>query len=235
MTKLAIMQPYVLPYLGYFHLIHACDKFVFLDDVNFINRGWINRNRIISQDKKSDLLFTLPLDNASQNKNINEVTLHDSYIKWREKFKKTFAMTYATAPFLAQAKIILHALLDSAQPGSLISDVAKHSIQLCATYFGIQREWVGSSGVYKNQELKKGSRLVDICKKAQAHHYVNAIGGKELYTTDIFAKDGIKLSFVKSQLNSYREPFLPGLSILDLIAYCDPETLHQQLLSYHLE
>lgn len=232
--KIAVMQPYIFPYIGYFHLIHAADKFVFLDDVAFINRGWINRNRILSTDKKSDYLFTIPLDNASQNKKINEIRIHTNYLKWRDSFKKTFEIAYSDAPYSEQAKTIVFGLLDRTKPGDQISDVTRNSIKLCADYLGLKRDWIDSSSKYNNQELRKGVRLIDICKQENAEHYINAIGGQELYTPDVFAKDGIKLSFVKSELNSYREPFLKGLSILDLIAYCDKETLQQQLSSYNL-
>ncbi len=69
--KIAIMQPYIFPYIGYFQLIHAADVFVFYDDVNYINRGWINRNRILLNGK--DQLFTIPCKEASQNKLIKDI------------------------------------------------------------------------------------------------------------------------------------------------------------------
>jgi len=234
MTKIAIMQPYIFPYIGYFHLIHSSDKFVFLDDVNYINRGWINRNRIISPDKMSDYLFTIPLAGASQNKKINEISLHENYTKWRETFRKTFDAGYHTAPYYQQAKSLVFNLLDSVKPGDLISGLARNSIKDCAKYLGINPNWIDSSTTYNNSELKKGARLIDICKREGAEHYINAIGGQELYTKEVFAAENVMLSFVKSSINTYREPFLPGLSIIDLIAHCSPETLQQQIISYHL-
>ena len=65
------MQPYFFPYIGYFQLINAVDKFIILDDVNYIKKGWINRNRILLNGK--DYLFTIPCEKISQNKLINEV------------------------------------------------------------------------------------------------------------------------------------------------------------------
>jgi hypothetical protein len=69
--KLAVMQPYLFPYIGYFQLINAVDKFVIYDDVNFIKQGWINRNTILVQEKRH--LFTVPLINQSSFSKINEV------------------------------------------------------------------------------------------------------------------------------------------------------------------
>lgn len=234
MTKIAIMQNYLYPYIGYFHLIHAADKFVFLDDVNYINRGWINRNRIISPDKKTDHLFTIPLEGASQNKKINEILLHENFVRWRETFRKTFEAGYKSAPYYENARTLVFSLLDSVVPGETIADLARKSIKTCSEYLGLKKEWSNSSSQYKNSDLKKGARLIDICKQEGADHYINAIGGQELYTKEMFAAGGITLSFVKSNLKPYREPFLPGLSIIDIIAYCDPEALQEQLVSYHL-
>ena len=234
MTKIAIMQPYIFPYIGYFHLIHAADKFVFLDDVNYINRGWINRNRIIAPDKKTDHLFTIPLEKTSQNKKINEIRLHENFVKWRDTFRKTFEAGYKSAPYYENARAIVFSLLDSTGPGKPIADLARKSVKSCSEYLGLKKEWVDSSSKYNNAELKKGARLIDICKQEDTNHYINAIGGQEIYTKEAFAADGIQLSFVKSDLKPYREPFLPGLSIIDLIAYCDPETLQEQIVSYSL-
>lgn len=231
--KIAINQPYIFPYLGYFHLIHAADKFVFLDDVNYINKGWVNRNRIISPDKKTDHLFTIPLRGAGQNKKINELLLHDNFNTWRASFAKTFDYAYAKAPYYAIAKNIVFTLLTSIGAGSNISDVAKASVQICADYLGMKKQWANSSS-YKNEIFKKGDRLIDICKKDGANHYINAIGGQELYKKEDFMQHDIHLWFINSLLKPYREPCLLGLSIIDLIAYCNPQTLQEQLLSYHL-
>ncbi|MDA3872330.1 MAG: WbqC family protein, partial [Candidatus Marinimicrobia bacterium] len=84
--KLAIMQPYFFPYIGYFQLINAVDKFVVYDDVNFIKRGWINRNYININNKK--VLFTLPVKDKSQNKLINQHSYNFDDI-WKNNFFKT--------------------------------------------------------------------------------------------------------------------------------------------------
>ena len=92
MKSVAIMQPYFLPYLGYFQLIHASDLFVCFDDVNYIKKGWINRNQILVNGKPH--LFTIPLLGASQNKKINQIEL-DDFSKWRANFLKMIQFNYA--------------------------------------------------------------------------------------------------------------------------------------------
>src|SRR5687768_13108726 len=96
--KLAIMQPYLFPYIGYFQLMHAADKFVVYDDVNYIKGGWVNRNRILVNGKPH--MFTLPLKNAGSNIKINEIEVSGGELmKWREKFLRTLQQAYAKAPF----------------------------------------------------------------------------------------------------------------------------------------
>nr|WP_310590339.1 WbqC family protein [Dyadobacter sp. NIV53] len=80
---IAIMQPYIFPYIGYFQLINAVDKFIIYDDVNFINKGWINRNNILVSGQAH--LFTIPLKDASQNKLIHEVELIGGD-QWKKSF-----------------------------------------------------------------------------------------------------------------------------------------------------
>lgn len=94
--KIGIMQPYFMPYIGYWQLIKEVDLYVIFDDVNYIKKGWINRNNILVHDKRH--LFTISLQGASQNKLINEIAVSDDFIK----FKKTISMAYSKAPYYKQ-------------------------------------------------------------------------------------------------------------------------------------
>ena len=93
--KVAIMQPYLFPYIGYYQLIKAVDSFVLLDDVNYIKKGWINRNRILLNG--SPHLFTMPLEKASQNKKNCDLCLKGEFGTWIERFLITFQHAYASA------------------------------------------------------------------------------------------------------------------------------------------
>ena len=89
--KLGIMQPYFLPYIGYWQLLNAVDQYVIYDDVNFINRGWINRNRILINGKPA--YFNLPVLGASQNKLIREIKVNPDK-KLMDKNLKTIELAY---------------------------------------------------------------------------------------------------------------------------------------------
>ena len=92
--KLAIMHPYFFPYLGYFQLIDAVDRFVFYDDVSFIKNGWISKNRILGDG--APIYFTVPLVKKSSNIKINQTVIHqDLFPTWRRKFLKTSAAATA--------------------------------------------------------------------------------------------------------------------------------------------
>ena len=94
--KAAVMQPYLFPYIGYFQLINAVDTFVVYDDVNYIKKGWINRNSILVNEKP--FLFTVDLKEVSQNKLINEITI-DENSNWKKNILRTIELSYKKAPF----------------------------------------------------------------------------------------------------------------------------------------
>src|SRR3954471_16575208 len=102
--SIAIMQPYFFPYIGYFQLVHTADVFVFYDDVNFINRGWINRNRILLNGK--DWMFTIPCNDASQNKLIKDITVQAD-VKGMQKMLTTIQTAYKKAPYFADVYPII--------------------------------------------------------------------------------------------------------------------------------
>ena len=179
--KLAIMQPYIFPYIGYFQLIKAVDKFVIYDDVNFINRGWINRNRILVNGK--DSLFTIPLKEASQNKLINEIEVNWDDA-WKSKWLKTLEQSYKKAPCFQQVRPILEQTLE--QEKTIFSEIIVENLKLINAYLGITTEIISSSSIYQNTELKAQTRIVDICLQEKANHYINPIGGIELYQKEVF-------------------------------------------------
>jgi hypothetical protein len=191
--KVAIMQPYFLPYLGYWQLIRAVDKFVVLDDVNFINRGWINRNRIAVDGKP--VWMTLPLVGASQNKLICEIDLLPDD-GWRDRLAKMVGNAYKKTTSYPATAQIFQDLLDGAQ-GNL-SDFLAGSIQRICGFLGIVTEIIPTSRIFPKGELKGQQRILDICERLGAKEYLNPPGGRELYNAELFDSRGIKLMFLGS-------------------------------------
>jgi hypothetical protein len=201
--KLAIMQPYIFPYIGYFHLIDSVDTFVFYDDVNFVNSGWVNRNKILVNNK--EFLFTVPSD-WSQNKKINEIFVTTDYKKWQKKFLSTLKHTYGKEKFFKETSNLIEKTLSCSEN---LNDICKTSIINTLEYLEIEKNIIHSSDIFKNENLKSNDRIKDICKKSKADVYINTSGGKALYSKEDFAKEFIQLYFIKSKEN------LNFLSIID--------------------
>jgi hypothetical protein len=230
--KLAIMQPYIFPYIGYFQLINAADKFVIYDDVNFINRGWINRNRILVNGK--DSLFTIPLKDASQNKLINEIdTNWDA--AWKNKFLKTIEQSYKKAPFYKEGLEIIEKTFTIEELNT--SSVIFNNLKVICEYLDIKTELVASSTIYQNTDLKAQERILDICLQEKANHYINPIGGLELYDKAYFESKNIKLNFIKAKpvvYSQFKNEFVPWLSMIDVLMFNSKEKIQEFLKEYEL-
>lgn len=230
--RIAIMQPYFLPYIGYLQLMNAVEKFVLYDDVNYINKGWINRNRILVSGK--EYLFTIPLKEASQNKLINEIYLSDDP-KWRGKLLKTFEQAYKKAPFYLTAFAVTEKIINL--DAEKVSDWIASSFAILTDCLGIQTDIVLSSSIYQNTYLKGQERILDICQQEKADHYINPIGGTGLYDKSIFDKAGIQLNFLKSKpliYSQFKNEFVPWLSIVDIMMFNDIPTIQGILNEYEL-
>jgi hypothetical protein len=231
--KLAVMQPYFLPYIGYFQLINAVDKFVLLDDVNYINRGWINRNRIAINQQPHWL--TIPLERASQNRLINEISLHRDSL-WREKLCLTVKTNYSKAPFFEMVYPIFENILKF--PSVDLSAFLHHSLKEILSYLKITTLIVPTSVVYPKNDLKGQYRILDICQREGATIYLNPPGGKELYECELFHAAGINLYFLEPDLQGMN--LVSGinqgtvLSILDLMMLNHPNLIRQNLACYQL-
>jgi hypothetical protein len=231
--NLAIMQPYFLPYLGYFQLIHAVDKFVIYDDVSYMKSGWINRNRIKNQE--SPQYITVPVQNGRSGVPIREVLIAKTPNNWKVKMLRTVAQSYARAPFYDEVYPIFENMIYYKL--SSIAELDTHIICQICSYLGITTEILKTSSRYENAQLTSVDRVLDICKKEGVPQYINAIGGRALYSCDVFEAAGISLKFVQPILTPYaqgRGEFVPGLSILDVLMNLGAEGAQVHLNQYKL-
>jgi hypothetical protein len=228
--RIAIMQPYLFPYIGYFQLIHSCETFVFYDDVNFIKNGWINRNRILISGKPAYL--TVQLKDASTHKKIREIEFTDN----RPVLLKTIRLTYAKAPYFKQAMQVIEAVLDL--DTTKISDLAIESVIRCCEYAGLNRKFEISGTHYPvMKKMDRADRLIDICHANGSNHYINAPGGQELYDKDYFRDKGITLKFLEPGISRYHQnmsEFVPGLSIIDMMMFSSPAEIAKSMNNYNL-
>ena len=232
--KIALMQPYFLPYLGYFQLINAVDKFILFDDIGFIKQGWIHRNNILLNRKKHR--FTIPIQNVSSFTSIQTTIISEKPLLWNQKLTRTFRHAYCKAPYFDAVFPLIENILRGAK-NRTIADVAIDSVQMVLTYLGIEKTLLRSAEKYDNSLLKLSERVVDICQREGASGYINAIGGLHFFDKDYFEKSLIKLQFLKPNLRQYNQntpEFLPGLSIVDVLMYNEPITVKAMLGDYNL-
>lgn len=225
------MQPYIFPYLGYFQLIAAVDKFVLLDDVHYINKGWVNRNRLLLNN--NIITFTIPLKKASQNKIIKNLEI--SYeTKWQRKLLKTIEIAYAKAPYFGVVFPFVNQVFGANE--THISGLVLSSLLRVLAYLGIGTEIITSSAGYTNGHLRAQNKILDICLQEQADEYVNPMGGAALYEQALFDQHGVRLLFLEPTLSAYPQfswSHVPGLSILDVLMHNSPEQI-RQMLQYRL-
>lgn len=175
MKTIAIMQPYFLPYLGYFQLLAAVDKFVLLDDVNYIRGGWINRNRMLMNGAPH--LFTLPLRGASQNRPICDIALAEDSA-WRDKLLRSINQAYGRGPYYSQVIGLLEQTLHCPYPQ--LDQFLLNSLRQAMCYLSLETELAPTTRAYANDELAGDRRIIDICVREGATHYINPIERDEL-------------------------------------------------------
>lgn len=231
--KIGIMQPYFLPYIGYWQLISMVDKYVILDDVNYIKRGWINRNYILFEKKPKRI--NLNIRDASQNRLIK-----DTEIAWEEKdverFLSIIHQSYCRAPHFNKIYKVVEDIVRCNYGG--LSDFLTYQIRRICDYLQIDTEIVLSSRIDKDNSLKGENKIIDICKKQKADSYINSIGGKELYHKERFQEENIELKFLKSVSQKYKQfgnDFVGNLSIIDVLMFNSVKDVRVLMLQFELE
>lgn len=222
------MQPYFLPYQGYFKLVASVDKFVFYDDVNFIKNGWINRNRLLASGKAAYL--TVPLAGAGSNTKICHVGVQDK-ARWKRRTLEMVRHSYTKAPNFTAVFDMFREIVDSEYDG--IAGLARNSVMMVSRLLGLSTEFVVTSTGYKNDCLTGSDRVIDICRLENAKEYFNLPGGKSLYNPAQFDEYGIKLKFIDAVAAQYRQfdnVFVPHLSILDVLMFNSFDSIRASLI-----
>jgi hypothetical protein len=216
-VRLAIMQPYFVPYIGYFQLIAASDLFVVYDNIKYTKKGWINRNRMLLNGQ--DAMFSLPLQHDADHLDIDRRRLAATPAphKWLAQLKGA----YRHAPCFAQTLPLLEQIAQC--PDTNLFDFLHHALLATCAHLGVDTPIRISSSVDIDHGLKGQDKVLALCQALGATEYVNAIGGTELYSREAFAQRGIALHFIRSRPLVYPQfagaPFVPWLSIVDVLMF----------------
>lgn len=231
--KLAIMQPYFFPYIGYFQLINAVDVFVLYDNIQYTKKGWINRNRILNNG--SDMVISLPIKKDSDYLNICDRELSEVFIENKNKKHKMLNQIrglYSGAPFFKQTFQLIEKIIwyDDKNLFGFIYNSIMNTLE----HLNITTKIKISSDIDINHNLKSQSKVIAICKNLKASTYINAIGGTGLYNKNIFLEENIDLKFIKSKLFEYKQfkdNFCPWLSIIDVMMFNSVDKINNCLNS----
>ena len=254
--KLAIMQPYFMPYIGYFQAINAVDKYILYDNLNFIKDAWVNRNRLLLCNGNVST-FSVPIIAKSSNTKIVDIRIDNSQ-KWGEKLLKTIFLNYKKVSDFDEIFPLLETILS--RKYDFLSELNVLSIKTIAEFLSIgtvieydnskyislednlllvdQQNYSPFQYLEKTQPIKKVARVIAICKAEGATSFINAIGGQSLYSQEEFAKYGIDLKFVQTDLdlkyNQFSHEFVSNLSIIDVLMHNGKEGTKQLLNAYKL-
>lgn len=224
------MQPYFMPYIGYFQLMKAVDKYIIYDDVNYIKGGWVSRNYLLINGEKK--MFTITLKEASPNKLFNEIEIKDDF----KKLMKTLQLNYSKSVNFKEAMVLMERIISF--PNKQLSQFIANSFQEILNYLSIDTELILSSNIYKNNTLKGQEKVLNICNILGANTYYNAVGGQELYSKEKFKVNGIMLNFIETMIQPYPQPhtrsFVPSLSMIDVLMNNSKEEINALLDSFIL-
>lgn len=217
------MQPYFMPYIGYFQLIAAVDTFIVYDNIKYTKKGWINRNRMLQNGK--DVIFSLPLKGDSDSLNVCDRDLAADFNC--DKFLSQISGSYRRAPYFSQTFPLVEQVVRHGERN--LFKFIHHSLVSTCEHLGIATEIRVSSDVAIDHDLKNQDKVLALCAAVGARTYVNAIGGMELYSKDEFRMRGIDLKFIKSKSFEYAQlgnDFVPWLSIIDVMMFNAPEQVN---------
>jgi len=190
----AIMQPYFVPYAGYFRLLAAADLFVIYDCVQFPRRGWVHRNRL--PDATGELQWlTLPLARAPRDAAIRDLA-------FRPDAGEAMAAEMRRFPLLSRDDP--HGLVDAVRDvAGAPLDYIERLLALAAGALGLPWRVLRSSSLAIPPEVRGQDRILAIAQAVGARRYVNPPGGRELYRHEAFAEAGVELRFLSDYEGGY--------------------------------
>jgi WbqC-like protein family len=229
--KVAIMQPYFFPYIGYFQLLKAADVFVVYDNIKYTKKGWINRNRFLQNG--TDAFFSIPLQNDSDSLDVVDRTIAPAFEK--KKLLNQLRAAYAKAPRFELAFALFEQCVMHGECN--LFRFILHALERTVAELGIGTRIVLSSSVPIDHSLRGQDKVLALCEVLGATTYINAIGGTSLYGAEAFEARGIDLRFLQSRPVTYPQfgnPFVPWLSILDVLMFNEIDTVRALLDEYDL-
>lgn len=227
------MQPYFLPYIGYFQLIKNVDEFVIYDKIKYTKKGWINRNRILTNNGIE--YITLPIKKGSDYLMVYERELSQTWNKDRIKLVNRLSNYYKKSPFFRENFDVINDCLNQSEIN--LFKFIYGSVEIINNFLDIKTPLIIYSKLSIDESFKNKEKVIEICKNLNANKYINPIGGLELYSKNEFIKNGIELNFLSVdgvKYNQGKETFSENLSIVDVLMFNQKEDIKKFLNNYKL-
>lgn len=233
--RVGIMQPYFFPYIGYFALVNYVDEFIFFDTPQYINHGWVNRNRILRQNGVPGYV-TVPIQKASQNTSIKDIKISNSS-DWKNKIFGQITVYKKKAPYYKEILLVLHSILDKEY--EYLADLNIESIKTVCTYIGIEKNLkiFSQMGIGITSVNHPDEWALKITKAIDGKIYVNPPGGQSFFDKEKYNRNNIELEFLQSNLPAYIQKighFEAGLSIIDVMMFCSPKEVRDMLDNFQV-
>ncbi|MCP4440177.1 MAG: WbqC family protein [Aureispira sp.] len=233
--KLGIMQPYFFPYIGYFALIKQTDEFILFDTPQFIRHGWIERNQILKPNGER-LYIKAPLKKHHRDTKIKELVINDTQ-NWRSKILAQLVPYKKVAPNYWKVIKLLKEIFE--YETTSIVEFNLHSLRKVCDYLNVTtpiKIW-SEMGVSIEDATAPDEWALNICKALGANTYYNPMGGTSFFDRSKYEKAGIDLKFMESQAVEYKQfpnEFAPFLSIIDLMMFCNVESINEMMDNFKL-
>lgn len=234
---LGIMQPYFMPYIGYFSLIKHTDKFILFDTVQFIRHGWIERNRILKQNEGWQYIQVPLIKIEGRSTVIKDVKINNSE-NWKNKIIAQLQHYKKKAPYYFKVISIINEIFISDFED--IVTLNKLSLEKICEYLGFdtQIEVFSKMNLEIEEAREPDEWALNICKAIKgADEYWNPPGGQSFFDKSKYDRENIKLKFQSIELLEYnqnRENFEIGLSIIDVLMFNSIEEVNLMLDNYTL-
>lgn len=234
--KLGIMQPYFFPYVGYFSLICATDKWVVFDKVQYIKKGWINRNRILKSGFNDWQYVIVPIKKASSKASIYDTKI-DLSKDWKNLILAQLEHYKKRAPYFKQTIEFVNWCFDS--DTSHISRLNVEILEKTCEHIGLKFDYQFYSDLNLNIQNVKfpGQWALKISELLEADEYINPLGGEGIFDSKAFQEKGIQLNFITNNMSPYDQKntaFFEGLSILDLMMFNSNAEINNLISQYKL-
>ena len=198
--KLGIMQPYFFPYIGYFQLVNAVDKWVVFDVVQFMRHQWVNRNRILHPESGSQYII-IPKKKHSRETLIKDVAI-DNRQDWKNRIIAQLTHYKKKAPFFNETIDLLKDSFFSEE--SNVESLSKLNViilnKVCARLnIKFEYEICSEMDLLLDDITYPGAWALKISEQLGATEYINPPGGRDIFIPEKFNEKGIKLKFLVSR------------------------------------